>query len=102
MALTNVKDYDNDVKMQIGQRIQQARLEKGMPAVDLAAYLNIDKNQMSRIENGRANCTIDKLYVIAQVLECSADFLLSGKKVKPMTPELQMAMRNLVKAYSAQ
>ena len=35
---------------------------------------------MSRIETGRANCTIPQLYVLAQLLDCSVEYILFGKQ----------------------
>ena len=73
MTWTDFKEYSSDVQLQIGQRIQKLRIDKKIAAVDLAAVLDIQSNQMSRIENGRANCTVPQLYVISQILgsECS-------------------------------
>lgn len=76
MTWTDFKEYSSDVQLQIGQRIQKLRIDKKIAAVDLAAVLDIQSNQMSRIENGRANCTVPQLYVISQILGCSVDYLL--------------------------
>ena len=73
MTWTDFKEYSSDVQLQIGQRIQKLRIDKKIAAVDLAAVLDIQSNQMSRIENGRANCTVPQLYVISQILGCSVD-----------------------------
>lgn len=61
MTWTDFKEYSSDVQLQIGQRIQKLRIDKKIAAVDLAAVLDIQSNQMSRIENGRANCTVGKM-----------------------------------------
>ena len=100
MALANVQEYDKDVQFNIGQRIQQARIEKGIAGIDLASYLNIGKNQMSRIENGKANCTLPQLYVLAQVLECSVDYLLFGKKTSNYTQEQEDSIKALLAAFT--
>ena len=73
MTRTDFNEYNSDVQFQIGQRIQKLRIDKKIAAVDLAAVLDIQSNQMSRIENGRANCTVPQLYVISQILGCSVD-----------------------------
>lgn len=78
MIHTEIKEYDNAVCWKIGQRIQEKRLEKHMAAVDVAEYLHINKNQLSRIENGKANCTVPQLYILAQLLDCSVDYLILG------------------------
>ena len=83
-----IKEYDADTCSEIGIRIQEARISKNMKAIELASYLNIGKNQMSRIESGKANCTISQLHCIAQVLDCSADFLLFGEDNLNYLPEM--------------
>ena len=76
--IQEIKEYDSDTCLEIGIRIQDIRESRHMKAIELASYLGIGKNQMSRIESGKANCTIPQLYCIAQILDCSADFLLFG------------------------
>ena len=78
--IQEIREYDTDVCFEIGKRIQDLRHLKEMKAVELASYLNIEKNQMSRIERGKANCTVPQLYCIAQVLNCSVDFILFGEE----------------------
>lgn len=90
-----IKEYDDEVKMQIGNRIQEARIAKGLAAVDLAAYLDVKPNQISRIETGKANCTIHQMFIISQLLDCSVDYLMFGKKNEPVCSEEQ---KNLIKA----
>ena len=41
-----LKEYSSDVQLQIGQRIQKLRIDKKIAAVDLAAVLDIQSNQM--------------------------------------------------------
>lgn len=72
-----IKELDS---WQIGQRIQEARRQKGIKALDMAVLLDISKNQLSRIECGECLCTIRILHKVAQYLEVSADYLLYGRK----------------------
>ena len=60
-----IREYDKDVQFEIGQRIQKMRLKNNMKSIELAVELGITKNQMSRIENGRANCTIPQLFIMS-------------------------------------
>lgn len=64
----------------IGQRIQEARRQKGIRGLDLAVWLDISKNQLSRIECGECLCTTKTLYKAARYLEVSADYLLYGRR----------------------
>ena len=66
-----------------------------MKAIEFASYLGIAKNQMSGIESVKANCTIPQLYCIAQILDCSADFLLFGEEHMNYSPEMVELVNNL-------
>lgn len=98
MIKTDIREFDSDIKWEIGQRIQEKRIEKKIAAVDVAEYLGIKKNQMSRIENGKANCTLPQLYILAQLLDCSVDYLLFGRVHNSIFSQEQ---EDLVKALVA-
>ena len=51
ISYNSVEDITDDIRKQIGWRIQEKRIEKGITAVDLSTYLNITANQVSRIES---------------------------------------------------
>lgn len=67
MKYEEIREFDKNVQWEIGQRIQEARFAKGIAGVEVVAYLGIGKNQMSRIETGKANFIILQLYVLAQL-----------------------------------
>ena len=46
----------------------------------MAELLGIGKDQLSKIENGRGTCTIQKLHLISQYFDVSIDELVTGKK----------------------
>ena len=73
-----IREYDKDVQFEIGQRIQKMRLKNNMKSIELAVELGITKNQMSRIENGRANCTIPQLYSFFKGKESSSINVISS------------------------
>lgn len=100
MTWTDFKEYSSDVQLQIGQRIQKLRIDKKIAAVDLAAVLDIQSNQMSRIENGRANCTVPQLYVISQILGCSVDYLLFGKQCLTISQEQADSIKVLIEIFT--
>lgn len=76
---SDVNILDENNRMQIGQRIQNARIKRGLTGADLGAILDISANQVSRIETGKARCSLEYIYILVQVLNCSADYLLFGK-----------------------
>ena len=68
----------------IGQNIRRIRLEKGLTQVDLVGKIEarIDTTNISRIEKGRTNATIQTLFRISQALEVPLSEIceLRGKK----------------------
>ncbi|MBQ9934935.1 MAG: helix-turn-helix transcriptional regulator [Lachnospiraceae bacterium] len=90
IAENDVVTLDENQRISIGIRIQEQRMKCGMSGAMLGAYLGINSNQVSRIETGKAKCSLEHLFVIAQVLNCSADYLLFGKKQMPVLTQRQM------------
>ena len=99
MIPEDIKEYDENDKWNIGKRIQEVRVKKNLKASDVAAYLDVGTNQYSRIENGRANCTLPQMFVLAQVLNCSVDYLLFGK-VPTLSVQQQSAIEAIVAAFN--
>jgi transcriptional regulator with XRE-family HTH domain len=60
----------------LGRKIRQARKEKGLSQDVLALICRVDRSYMGRIERGEVNITVEKLYQIAESLECSPAELL--------------------------
>jgi transcriptional regulator with XRE-family HTH domain len=69
--------YFNQVEF--GKRIKEERNRLQMTQEDLAQELNIGYVHMNGIENGRKGCSIDLLLEIAEVLDVSTDYLLTGR-----------------------
>ena len=90
-----VDDYDTEEKYLIVSRIQECRKKSGIKASDMANELGICVDQYSKIENGRSECKIKYLRVIAQILNVSTDFLLYGKTQNQERQELQELLDSL-------
>ena len=69
----------SDLLKNVGKRIQELRVQKGLSQVDLVGKIegNIDTTNISRIESGRTNPTIYTLYRISEALEVSLSDLVS-------------------------
>lgn len=94
-----VKEYDNRYNEQIGLRIQNMRIEKSMTGVELGAYLSISANQVSRIETGKVKCKLEHIFILCQILECSADYLLFGAEKRGCLSDEQMRCIMDIKKY---
>lgn len=81
----------------MGSRIQKARKEKNMKQSDLACLLGISSDQMSNIENGRVICKTEYLFIMEQVHDVSATYLLHGHDDvnEAFDTEISIIMRQL-------
>ena len=79
MTWTDFKEYSSDVQLQIGQRIQKLRIDKKIAAVDLAAVLDIQSNQ---------------------ILGCSVDYLLFGKQCLTISQEQADSIKVLIETFT--
>lgn len=59
----------------IGKRIQEIRIKKRLTQAELAALANIDQGNISKIEKGRYNITVELLARIADALGCRVDLI---------------------------
>lgn len=87
-----IEDIEELDPFALGQRIQDARIHKGIKALDLAEILDISKDQYSRIENGRSVCSTKLLYQISQYLEVSADYLLFGREYEDIWRQITIVL----------
>ena len=60
----------------LGKNIRAQRKAKGLSQDALALLCKIDRSYMGRIERGEVNLTVEKLYCIADILECEPGTLL--------------------------
>lgn len=66
----------------IGRRIREARIEQNFKQEELADKLNVSVAFMSRVERGTSRINLKRLTQIAEVLNVSPGYLLTGSNVK--------------------
>ncbi|WP_370258760.1 helix-turn-helix domain-containing protein [Marinobacter nauticus] len=59
-----------------GRNLRVIRKSKGFSQERLAHDAGIDRSYVGRIERGEANITLEKIYVFAELLECSPKDLM--------------------------
>lgn len=67
--------------MVIGRRIKTARVEQKMTQEELADKIDVSVAFMSRVERGNSQINLRRLTQIAEVLNVSPGYLLSGSNV---------------------
>lgn len=60
----------------LGAKIREQRKSKGLSQDRFALMCGVDRSYMGRIERGEVNITVEKLYQLAQTLECDPASLL--------------------------
>ena len=66
----------SSVCVAFGQNLRSIRKSKGFSQERLAHDAGIDRSYIGKIERGQANITLEKLYIIAELLECSPKDLI--------------------------
>lgn len=70
-----------DVKLKIGQRINELREQAAMSQKDLAYAADLDRSYIASIENGKRNVSIVNIEKIAQALSITLkDFFNDNDK----------------------
>lgn len=65
----------------IGRRIRNTRLERRLKQEELAYKIDVSVAFMSRLERGRSQVNLKRLTQIAEVLNVSPGYLLTGSNV---------------------
>lgn len=78
--MEKIQLFTDEVIYDMGKRIQSERKKRGFKAIDFADIIGIGKDQLSRIENGKVPCKTEYLYVMAQILQVSVDYIMFGKQ----------------------
>ena len=71
------QNADGSAVVNLGLRLREARLEKGISLRALARQLSVSPSFVSLIENGKSQPSVATLYSMAQVLSVSIDHLFA-------------------------
>jgi len=66
----------SDLNKKFGEKIRAIRKKRGLSQDKLAELSKIDRSYIGRIDRGEVNITLDKLYTLADALECLPSDLL--------------------------
>ncbi|MGF1728730.1 helix-turn-helix domain-containing protein [Photobacterium kasasachensis] len=65
-----------DLAVIVGRKLRDMRKSRSISQDKLALLADIDRSYVGRIERGEVNITLEKLYKIAEVLDCEPKELL--------------------------
>ncbi|RDY30243.1 helix-turn-helix domain-containing protein [Lachnotalea glycerini] len=77
-----MKYFDAEQIKIMGERIKNARIKSGLTQREVADELGVTSEMVIRIEKGKSACKTDHIFVLCQLFNISADYLLSGKKLQ--------------------
>ena len=83
---------DREFWMKVGERLREARKEKGLSQTDLAAALGIGPSMISHIEAGRKPLSVRRITAAAQALKISTDRLLGPHDAEVDLPPIARAL----------
>jgi len=63
-------------KQEIGSRLKELRLERGLTQVALAEILKIDKSTIAKYETNKIEPSISMLIAFVEFFQVSADYIL--------------------------
>lgn len=64
---------EENLRKYIGSRIRELRQKKKMTQIELGKKLGVAYNTISAYENGRISPDSDKLFLMADILDCKVD-----------------------------
>ena len=75
-AVANVREYAVQRRVEIGQRIREARSKQGWTQARVAQYLGCSRRRVNRVEQGITVFNVFELELLAQALEVPITFFL--------------------------
>ena len=64
------------IRVEFGKNLRSIRRTRGLSQEQLAYSAGIDRSYLGKVERGKVNLTIEKLYTLAETLGCSAKDLI--------------------------
>lgn len=74
-------------KKTVGRRIRKLREEKGWTRSNLAEHLDVSDRYSSSIELGQKGMSINTLLRLAEILEVTTDYILTGVDMQKARPK---------------
>ncbi|MBQ0110762.1 MAG: helix-turn-helix transcriptional regulator [Oscillospiraceae bacterium] len=104
---------DNTAMKAVGKRIQYYRKIRGYTQEQFAEIVDLSTNYLSDVERGKSSARLDKLVLIMNKLECSADEIFAdvvntgflvrstrlSEEIEKLSPEQRNTAFSILQAY---
>ena len=81
IAANSIESYLHDCRLKMGESIREIREKKGYNQEQLAEIMKVSRTTISKIENGKFNCSIDYISKFSWFLDF--DFtVVDNKEIK--------------------
>ena len=80
--------FGKDQQLAMGERIRRLRESTGLTMGDIADVLGISDDMMGRLENGRSTIKTEHIFVLAQLYDVSAHYIMFGEDERILTNEI--------------
>jgi transcriptional regulator with XRE-family HTH domain len=74
----------------MGTRIRKLRVRQGLSHAALAAAVGVPAEMIARVEAGREDPLVDVVERLADVLDCSTDYILFGRYTARDFPDVDL------------
>ncbi len=68
----------NDVNLQIGKRLREARLNLNVTKSEFAEVLDVSEEHYRKLEAGKTRLSADKMYILHDQHDIDPDYLILG------------------------
>ncbi len=69
------------IRQQLGYTLRAYRIEMGISQEKLAEFADVHRNYIGKIERGEQNITINNLYRLSKVFQCSLSEIFADAKL---------------------
>ena len=89
----SVETSEKQIARTVGALIAKRRKEKGMTQAELAEYMDVEKETVSRMETGVISPTLARLSQLAKFLDCEITDLLQTNSMEVTDQAMSLAKR---------
>ena len=75
-----IDHYQSNYRLKMGETIREIREKKGYNQKQLASVMKISRSTISKIENGKFNCSLDYLSKFSWFLDFDINISIGKKK----------------------